>query len=245
MKNSWCILLCFCFNSSFGQSVGAQVWGEYFLNFPFATVYNMEYNGTYSTVFGSPKWRAIDNSFTVERAFGAYMDVSLTGLVSYTDQTDTYSTLELRPTLGIHYHIIPHRRVSTRLFVRYEQRHVKDLEDEEWTQTNRIRIRPELLIPFNRKLFSADKLWYGMVDVEWFATLDGDQEERFANRFRTRMGVGYRLNYSLRFEFVYVLQQSKDTIDEEFKHADSIFRIRLKQYLRKGKPIKHTLDGDN
>lgn len=245
MKNSWCVILCFCFSSSFGQSVGAQVWEEYFLNFPFATVYNMEYNGTYSTVFGTSKWWAFDNSFSVERAFGSNTEVSLAGLVSYTIQTETYSTLELRPTLGVRYHITPHRKNLIRLYVRYEQRHLKDLEDGTWTQTNRLRIRPEMLIPFNKKLYQDDDVWYAIVDAEWFATLDGDQEERFANRFRTRLGIGYRLNYSYRFEFVYVLQQSRDTIDEEFKRSDNILRFRLKQYLRKGKPIKHTLDGDN
>lgn len=238
MKYSWLVILWCCFNSALGQSAGAQAWGEYFLNYPFMKVYNMEYNVSYSTVFGTPKWRAFDNSLTVERNFGANVDISLAGLVSYTIQNETYNTLELRPTLGIRYHITPHRRVKTRMFVRFEQRHFKDLENEDWAQTNRLRIRPEMLIPINRKSFQDDKLWYGLVDVEWFAILDGDQEERFANRFRTRMGIGYRLNYSHRFEFVYVFQQSKNTIAEEFKHTDNIFRLRLKQYLRNNKPKK-------
>ena len=225
-----------------GQSAGTQVWGDYTLNYPFSSVYVMKYNGAYKTAFDSSSWKSIDNSFLIERAFGSRTDVSLSGLVSYKKQTETYSTLELRPTLGVQYHITPHRRVLIRLYVRFEHRHLKDLEDDDWTQTNRLRIRPEMLIPINRKLYHEDKLWYGIMDAEWFATLDGDQEERFANRFRTRLGVGYRLNYSWRFEFVYALQQSKDTIEEEFKGSDHIFRFRVKQYLRKNKPIKHTLD---
>ncbi len=236
MKNSWWFILCFCCHSTFGQSVGVQMWGDYTLNYPFSSVYNMKYNGAYKTAFGSKDWKSIDNSFSVERAFGSNTDVSFSGLVSYKKQTETYNTLELRPSLGVRYHINPNKRTLVRVFVRYEFRHVKDLEDEEWTQTNRLRLRPELHIPINRPTIRDDNLWYGMTDVEWFATLDKDQEERFANRFRTRVGIGYRLSYSFRFEFMYVIQQSRDTIEEDFKHSDNIFFFRVKQYLRKSKP---------
>lgn len=245
MNKIWCVLLVISSGASFGQSIGTQAWGEYFLNFPFSTVYNMKYKGSYSTEFGASGWRAIDNSLSVERAFGSNTDVSLTGLVSYTDQSDTYSTLELRPTVGVRYHIRPDRRVHTRIYLRYENRHFKNLEEGDWTQTNRLRIRPELLYTFQRKSYHDDDIWYGIMDIEWFATLDGDQEERFANRFRTRLGLGYRHNYSFRFELIYALQQSRNTIEEEFIRSNHILYFRLKQYLRKKVPIKHSLDRTN
>jgi len=217
------------------QSLDTQIWADYSLNYPFSSIYKMRYNGAYKTAFGNEHWKSIDNSFMVERAFGSNTDISLLGLVSYKKQTETYSTLELRPTLGVRYHINPNRRNLIRVFLRYEWRHVKDLEDDDWSQTNRLRIRPELQVPVNKSTMRDDNLWYGMADVEWFANIDEDQEERFANRFRTRLGFGYRLNYSFRFEFIYVLQQARDTIEEEFKGSDNIFYFRVKQYLRKSK----------
>lgn len=69
--------------------------------------------------------------------------------------------------------------------------------------------------------------------MEWFFTTDDDVNERFANRFRWRVGGGYRLNYGFRFEFLYMMQQSKDVIDGDFESSDNIFRFRVKQYLRK------------
>jgi hypothetical protein len=203
----------------------------------------MEYDGKYSTVFGGPKWWAFDNRLSVKRSMSARVDVSLSALRSYTVQTEAYSTLEWRPTLGVRYHITPHRRILSRVLLRYELRLLKDLTNDDWTRTNRLRIRPELLIPINRESLYADGLWYGIVDAEWFATLDEDQEERFANRLRTRLGMGYRFNYTSRIEVIQLLQRSRNTLEEEFTYSDYIIQIRWKHYLRKSKPIKNTLDG--
>ena len=85
-------------------------------------------------------------------------------------------------------------------------------------------------------MYSGDKLWYAIVDGESFIVLDQDVKERFANRFRLRTGIGYRVNYSFRLEFVYTLQQSKNTIGDDFNTSDNIFRFRIKQYLNRSKP---------
>lgn len=68
--------------------------------------------------------------------------------------------------------------------------------------------------------------------------------ERFANRFRARAGIGYRLAYTSRFEFIYMIQQSKGGLSEEFSSSDNIFRFRYKHYLRKDKPTKMTGTGN-
>jgi hypothetical protein len=50
------------------------------------------------------------------------------------------------------------------------------------------------------------------------------------------MGGGYRMNYSLRFEFLYMAQKSKSGISDDFESTDNIYRFRIKHYLRKSKP---------
>lgn len=86
--------------------------------------------------------------------------------------------------------------------------------------------------------YSGDKLWYLIFDAEAFIVLDQDVKERFANRLRVRCGIGYRLSYNTRFEFVYTLQESKDVLGKGFYTTDHIFQFRLKQYLRPHKPSK-------
>ena len=83
-----------------------------------------------------------------------------------------------------------------------------------------------MLIPINQKSFFNDELWYGVLDAEWFLTVDDDVDERFANRFRLRLGIGYRLSYTSRFEFIYMMQESKHAIGDSFYNSDNIFRFR-------------------
>jgi hypothetical protein len=214
----------------------AQMWDEYMLNYPFANNFNLENAFAYSTVLGTPKWRAYDYSACLEWSVTQHIDLIAQSVFSYTNQTDSYNTFEIRPILGTRIHFTPNKRVLTRLLLREELRNFKNLETGEWTNEWRPRIRAEALIPINRKSYFEDKLWYGITDVEWlFKT---DIEERFANRFRYRIGVGYRFSYNLRVEFIYMLQLSKNQIGEDFETNDNIFRFRVKQYLRKSKPAK-------
>lgn len=229
-----------CFVASLtvkAQSVNEQLWYEYMLNYPFANSFNLENAFTYSTLMGTPKWRAYDYSAALEWSINQNVDLIGQGVVSYTNQTDSYNTLELRPILGTRLYFTPNRRIQTRLLVRLEQRNFQNLETKEWSQVARPRIRGEVIIPINRDSYYDDKLWYAWTDAEWLYNIE-DVEERFANRFRWRIGGGYRLTYGMRFEFFYMLQLSKNQVGEEFETSDNIFRFRIKQYLRKSKPSK-------
>ena len=217
------------------QAVNEQVWMEYMLNYPFANSFNFENAFTYSTVLGEPKWRAYDYGATLEWSASSYFDIIGGALVSYTNQTNNYNTLELRPTIGTRLYFTPYKRIQTKLLLRVEQRNFKNLDTQEWTQQYRPRVRGEVVIPINRKSYFEDKLWYGLTDVEFLYKTD-DVEERFANRFRWRIGAGYRFTYNLRIEFLYMLQQSRNTLEDDFESSDNIFRFRVKQYLRKTKP---------
>jgi len=212
-----------------------QMWDEYMLNYPFANSFNLENAFTYSTVIGTPKWRALDYGATLEWSVTNRIDVIGSTVFSYTNQTESYNTFELRPALGTRIYLTPNNRIQTRLLMRVEQRNFKNLETKDWTQEYRPRFRAESIIPINKKSYYEDKMWYGITDVEWLMKTD-DVEERFANRFRWRIGAGYRLSYNLRFEFLYMLQQSRNTIEDDFESSDNIFRFRIKQYLRKSKP---------
>ena len=238
----WCIIglvICVAIRPSSlqAQTVNEQVWLEAMLNYAFAKSYNFENIIQYSTLLDSPRWRSLEYNPLVQRSLGTHFDL-LTGVtVVYTNQTEQYNTFEIRPAIGGRIHFTPKRRILTRLYVRLEQRNIENLSAKTWESTFRPRIRAEVLIPINRKSFHDDKLWYGLVDAEWFFTID-DVNERFANRFRLRTGIGYRLNYTSRFEFVFMIQESKKAIGDSFYSTDNVFRFRYRHYLRKEKPSK-------
>lgn len=220
---------------AYSQSANEQIWLEYMGNYPFANSFNFEGAFTYNTLLTSPKWTDYGFSATTEWSITQVVEPMAGVLFGYTNQTETYNTFEVRPMIGSRFYLTPARRIQVRLLARLEQRNFKNLTTAEWTQAYRPRIRGELLIPINQDSYFKDNLWYGIVDAEAIFTTN-DVKERFANRLRIRTGIGYRLNYSLRFEFIYMLQQSKDAIGDQFTSTDNIFRFRLKHYLRKSKP---------
>jgi len=238
MKKWISITLFFILHSTFTHAqstTNQQAWFEYMLNYPFANSFNLENAFTYSTIIGTPKWRAMDYSASLEWSATNRIDLIAQTIFSYTNQTDNYNTFELRPILGTRLYFTPNKRIQTRLLLRVEQRNFKNLDTKEWNQVYRPRARGEVIIPISKDSYFEDKLWYAITDIEWLFKID-DVDERFANRFRWRIGGGYRLSYNLRFEFLYMLQQSKNTTEDDFESSDHIFRFRIKQYLRKSKP---------
>lgn len=230
--------------SASAQSTNSQLWFEYMLNYPFANSFNLENTLTYSELLNSPKWRAVDYSPTLEFSLFNFVDLLAGGTLSYTSQLEDYDTFEARLMVGTRIHFTPNRRILSRLQVRFEQRNFKNLETETWETVYRPRARAEFLIPINKKAYFEDKLWYGIADAELLFATDDDVQERFANRFRLRIGIGYRLSYTTRFEFIYMLQESKNGIAESFQSTDNVLRFRFKHYLRKSKPTKATGTGN-
>ena len=226
------------------QSATEQLWLEYMLNYSFANSYNLENAFKYSTAFNDPKWQAFEFTPTLDYSLTGHVDISFATAIEFTDQTESYSTFEVKPVLGTRIHITPNRRIMTRALIRLEQRNIQNLDTKDWDNVWRPRFRTEILIPINKKSYFEDKLWYGILDAEWFLSVDEDVDERFANRFRLRMGIGYRLSYSSRFEFIYMIQNSKNAIEDTFYTTDNIFRFRYKHYLRKHKPSKMSGPGN-
>lgn len=221
-----------------------QVWLEGLFNYAFAKSYNFENIIQYNTLLNSPRWRAFEYNPLVELSLGKHFDV-LTGVTfSYTNQIGDVNTFEIRPAIGTQIHFTPDRRVITRLLIRVEQRNIENRDSKTWESVVRPRIRAEVVVPLNRNSVHDDLLWYFMADAEWFLTVDDDVHERFANRFRLRTGIGYRLNYSSRFEFVFMLQESKKAIGDSFYTTDNVFRFRYKHYLRKRNPSKMSGTGN-
>lgn len=230
-------LLAFLPGMAPAQTTNNQVWAEYMLNYPFANSWNVELAATYSTLLESPRWNAIDLQLTPEYALSANVDLQAALLYNRTNQYQSLTSSEVRAMVGTRIHLTPFSRVLTRLLIRLEQRNMYYEETGTKEQSYRGRLRLETVTPLNRKSFyEGDKLWYLLLDAEAFIALDQQVNERFANRYRIRVGPGYRLNYTWRFEFLYTLQQSRNTIAGDFDTTDNLFRFRVKHFLHKSKP---------
>ena len=232
-----CLLLALLFPlSSMAQSNSTQFWAEYMVNYPFANSWNVELATSYSTQFESPTWKSFDVQVTPEYSITHNIDVMGALYAAKTFQYKSLSSSEFRQMIGTRIHFTPNRRVLTRLLIRYEFRTLNYEETGTSESSNRTRIRAEALFPINRKSMYEDKLWYGLTDLEAFIVSDQNVRERYANRYRFRLALGYRLSYTWRFELMYTLQQSLNTITGSEPTTDSIFRLRVKHFLHRSKP---------
>ncbi len=239
------LVVCLTGLSAQAQTNNNQLWAEYMLNYPFANSWNVELAGTYSKLLEEPKWQAFDVQVTPEYALTPHVDLQGAVLLNRTIQYQSLSSTEFRQMLGTRIHLTPFSRVLTRFLIRFEHRSMYYTETDSYQQSNRARIRFETITPLNRKsMYDGDNLWYAIADAEAFIVQDQNVSERFANRWRFRAAIGYRLNYTWRFELMYTLQESRNTIAGDFDSVDNLFRIRVKHFLHKTKPSSVSGNGN-
>ncbi len=61
--------------------------------------------------------------------------------------------------------------------------------------------------------------------------LGGDVEERYASRLRTRSGLGYRFSYKWRLEGLYIRDEDRNTLEEEFATSSNVIDVRMKVFF--------------
>jgi hypothetical protein len=83
----------------------------------------------------------------------------------------------------------------------------------------------EISYPFNRKKLTADGAVYATGDVELFVLLGDASDPRF-NEYRVRAGVGYRRDFSWRFEALFV-QTRQRSGDSGFSTSSNAFDARV------------------
>jgi hypothetical protein len=239
MTRGLSLFLAFVFlitTSSFAQR-DEQLWLDFQLDYPFGGQYLFETTASFQTVFSpDTKWRNINVTPTFEYMGLSWLDFTFDLPLGYTMQAEGLNSIEIVPTLGLRFHLSQNRRIDTRIFARLEERFFYQIEDEDWDRSNRFRLKAEAFIAINRLNIFTDKLWYGIVDYEEFIVVDEQLDERYANRRRGRIGLGYRLNYKNRFEIIYTRQSSRNEIEGEYISGDNVIQLRYKIFLNPSKP---------
>jgi hypothetical protein len=215
-----------------------QLWFDFQLSYPFANRYLIENTTSYQTVLSkSDKWRsfALDPNF--EYVISPKFDFLFEVPIAYTNQKEGTNSFEISPMTGLRFHITQFKRLDTRILLRYQTRAFRQIEANDWEASNRTRLRGEIYYCLNGPNLYTDKLWYAFGDYEEFFVIDEQVSERFANRRRARIGIGYRLSYKHRFDVSYTLQSSRDEIDGDFIRTDNVIQLKYKMYLNPTKIV--------
>lgn len=215
-----------------------QLWLEFQTSYPFANRYLLENTTAYQTILKKEgKWRNISISPTFEYTWFRKLDLTSELPIGYTLQNEGVNTLEITPMVGARFHVTQNKRIDTRLVWRYQVRGFYSIEEKDWDISNRTRLRGEAFICLNGPTLFTDNLWYLFLDYEEFIVLDEQLEERYANRRRGRVGIGYRLNYRHRFDLSFTKQSSRNELEESFISNDNVIQFKYKLFFNPAQPV--------
>jgi hypothetical protein len=227
-----------------------QLWANLILSRPKSENLYFEYDieGARQVSGGEP-WRYLYGTGLVEYYPSRFID--LTGELStgFTKQSATEDSFEATVRLGVRLHLItqifnsalvkevrPERmsgkKVGISVLSRIEYRNFWYSGDRPSFDDLRWRNRLEFKFALNEPSLATDGVWYLMADGEYYTPIGDDESaERFATKYRLRLGIGYRLNYDWRFEVVAMRDEARETLEDEIEVDAYILDLRLKWFL--------------
>jgi hypothetical protein len=191
-------------------------------------------------VSGDPKWRNIDATGLVEYYPNGWIDLTGEMTLGTTLQTDDLRTTELTFRGGVRFHFKkntldrvellrkPLGRLSVATLVRLEHRRFWYSDSSDRQQDSRLRLRIELKVPLNGPDLAEDGTLFLIADTEGYVPLADEVDERFANKLRGRMGLGYRIDAHHRVDLLYILDRVQDNIEDDPTSSSQAFDIRYR-----------------
>jgi Protein of unknown function (DUF2490) len=215
------------------QTKSTQLWTDFVINIPLQKGFTFDNEFSYRTVLNSSdKWHSFNVIPKIEKSLDQHWDLMFYLGSINTLQQKSFNTWEIRPGIGVRYHFTPVNKLLIKILGRFELRNQYNIDSSVWSQDIRSRFRLEETYFINGRSFVDNHLWYALSDLEFFFTVDKELEERFSNRSLFRLGIGYKLSNSWRYECIYTYQFSKNTITGEFSNEqEGILRLRIKYYF--------------
>ena len=197
-------------------------------------------------VSGGEQWRNIDFTPLVERYPTDWLDLTAEMTVGNTRQRDGLDTFEITPRVGARFHLfgkmapflpgipglkyerLPRTRLGVATLVRVEWRNFSYSDETPSQHTWRARLRLEGKLAVNHATLAQDRTLYAIGDAEYYQPLGDDIEERYVNKVRSRLGLGYRFSTRTKLEFLYIRDWNRDSPEEEGSEDTQAFDLKVK-----------------
>ena len=232
------------------QETSKQLWANLILSRPKSEKLYFEYDIEGARQFsGGEPWRYLYGTGLGEYFPNRFID--LTGELStgFTKQSASEDSFEATVRFGARLHLITQifnsplikeiraermsgKKLGISFLSRIEHRNFWYSGDRPSSDDLRWRNRLEFRLALNEPNLATDGVWYLMADAEYFTPIGDDKApERFATKFRARLGLGYRLSYAWRFEILAMRDEAKETLEDEIEIDAYILDLRLKWFL--------------
>ena len=197
-------------------------------------------------VSGGEQWRNVDFTPLLEYYPADWLDLTAETTIGNTRQRDGLDTFEITPRVGVRFHIfakmapylpgipglkyerLPRTRFGVATLVRVEWRNFFYSDETPSQHEWRARLRLEGKVALNHATLAEDKTLYGIGDVEYYQPLSDDVTERYVNKLRSRLGLGYRFSATTKLEFLYIRDWNRDSPEEEGAEDVQAFDFKVK-----------------
>ena len=231
-------LLLVVYSSCLAQN-DRQLWTDFQIDYPFGGQYLVEATASYQTLLNKDQeWRAFYFTPAFEFTRFRKVDLLFNVPIGFTRQQPGNATHEADPSLGARFRVSQGKRIDLNIIAKAEERFFYQVESQQWTSSNRLRLKAEVFISLNGPNLFTDRLLYSIADYEEFIVTDQQLNERYANLRRARIGLGYRHSYAHRFELIYTKQSSRDQISDSFATSNDILQVRYILYLNPATAVK-------
>ena len=189
---------------------------------------------------GDEPWRNLDLTPLVEVYPAGWLDLEAEATVGNTHQRDGLNTFEITPRIGFRLHLfkqvsntvkherLPFTRLDVSTLVRLEWRNFFYSDDTPSEHTARLRVRLEGKVAVNHASLARDRTLYAMGDIEYFGPLGDDITERYVNKTRVRLGLGYRVSQGSKVEALYIRDWNRGSPEASGTQDAQILDLRLK-----------------
>lgn len=178
-------------------------------------------------------WMRMNFKPGFEWSVGSIMDLAGGFGFYYTMQEIIPNSFELRPWQGLKLDWPSLGRFNFDHNARFEQRFNRSIGTfEQWRFVLRTRYRLNVIFPINKPGI-YDRTFFARANAEFFLNLGKSIEERFVNKNRYTMGIGYRFNSRWRLEMYYLAEQARAFSEEGFRVNSHIFQVSLRTSIFK------------
>ena len=221
-------MLLFCWNLLvYGQEeiIDHQLWFDVMPHFEINSRSEFYGDGSYRTSTTSDKFRKFVLRPSVRYHWTYELDL-LGGLGFFlTFEEVDYNTIELRPYQGVRLNWPKIWRMNFKHRGIVEERFIWNNQGE-FDPNLRFRYRIKTKLPLNKQSLQYNTLYIPM-SYEIFANVGPDEVERFHNRARANVGLGYVFSKKWIGEIEVTFQRSRSTSDDDLILSDRIFRFKL------------------
>jgi hypothetical protein len=239
---AWLLVAIFLASPFRAAGADSQGWANLILgHFPAPKVYHELDIEAKILLSSGQTWRNIDATNLIEYYPNSWVDLTGEVTLGTTLQTDDLRSNELTFRAGIRTYFakhlrshlgrerIPLRRISFASLHRIERRTFWYSNDHPTETSYRARVRLEFKSGLNKADPTADGAWYAIADLEGYFDLGVAAGERFAQRARNRLGVGYMFDAKRRVDVLFILDRARDTIEatptETLRAIDIRYRL--------------------